>query len=190
MEQQFFHVRMIIGVIVGLSITNLLKGVARFIVHPEKDKPYWLHLLWVGYFFVFLAHFWWWEFGLSHVEAWSFIDYLYVVVFATLFFLNTSLLFPEHLSEYNGYADYYDKRIGWFFGVLVVIYLFDVADGALKGKAHLQYLGVEYFISTGIHILLCLPCIRFRHVGFHAAVASIFLLYQLSWIYRTYLYLS
>ena len=34
MEQQFFHIRMIVGVVVGLSITNLLKGIVRFIVHP------------------------------------------------------------------------------------------------------------------------------------------------------------
>jgi len=190
MEQEFFHVRMIIGVIVGLSITNLLKGIAKFIVHPEKEKPYWLHLLWVIYFFILLTHFWWWEFALSHLGHWGFHEYLFIVIFATLFFLNTALLFPEQLTEYVGFADYYTKRINWFFAVLVVIYAFDVVDGAMKGKSHMQYLGSEYFVSTALHILCVLILMRVKRVRLHAGVAILFLLYQLVWIYRTYRWLG
>jgi len=159
---------MIVGVVVGLSITNLLKGIARFIVHPGKEKPYWLHLLWSSYFLVLLIHFWWWEFGLRHLPAWEFADYLYVVVFSTFFYINSALLFPEHLDEYGGFKEYYKMRSHWFFGVLALIYALDVVDSAIKGSVHLQYLGMEYFISVGIHIALCLSLVRVKDQKFHA----------------------
>jgi hypothetical protein len=186
MEQQFFHVRMIVGFVVGLSITNLLKGVAKFIVHPKHEKPYWLHLLWVFYFFILLVHFWWWEFGLSHVPRWTFPEYFYIIVFATFFFINSSLLFPESLSDYDGYKDYYFTRMNWFFGLLAMTFVLDVTDTLLKGSSHLQYLGGEYFFSVVLHAICFMALAKIKNEKFHAVAVIAFILYQFSWIYRAY----
>jgi hypothetical protein len=43
----FLHVRVMIGVIVGLSIARLLTGIARFIQHPKQNQVYLVHLGWV-----------------------------------------------------------------------------------------------------------------------------------------------
>jgi hypothetical protein len=43
----FLHVRVMIGVIVGLSIARLLTGIARFIQHPKQNRVYFIHLGWV-----------------------------------------------------------------------------------------------------------------------------------------------
>ena len=40
----FLHVRVMIGVIVGLSIARFLTGIARFIQHPKQNQVYFIHL--------------------------------------------------------------------------------------------------------------------------------------------------
>ena len=53
--ETFGHVRMVIGFILSLSIAHLLKGTAKFIQHPNREKPYWIHLAWVFYIFILLV---------------------------------------------------------------------------------------------------------------------------------------
>ena len=47
----FEYLAVLISIIVGLGITHLLGGVARFIHHPDRYKFYWVHLLWICYAF-------------------------------------------------------------------------------------------------------------------------------------------
>ena len=47
----FVHVRIIIGIILGLSVSRLLTGVARFIQHPGKQNIYPVHIAWVAFSF-------------------------------------------------------------------------------------------------------------------------------------------
>ena len=44
---------------------------------------------------------WWWEFRLGYVGAWTFQLYLFVVLYAVLMFLTASILFPDSLEEYD-----------------------------------------------------------------------------------------
>lgn len=105
--ETFGHVRMVIGFILSLSIAHLLKGTAKFIQHPGRERPYWIHLSWVGYIFILLIHFWWWEIPLHTIKQWTFPEYIFVISFITTFFLLCALLYPDDVKEYNGYQDYF-----------------------------------------------------------------------------------
>jgi hypothetical protein len=37
-HEQFIHVRIIIGIVTGLTVTRLLTGLARFVQHPVRDR--------------------------------------------------------------------------------------------------------------------------------------------------------
>ena len=52
-HDQFVHIRIIIGIVTGLSVTRLLTGLARFVQHPVRDRIYLVHLAWA--FFLLLA---------------------------------------------------------------------------------------------------------------------------------------
>lgn len=43
----FNHIKTVISIILGLSIGCLLNGTVKFVQHPGRTKPYWVHLLWV-----------------------------------------------------------------------------------------------------------------------------------------------
>src|SRR5262245_55094767 len=69
------------GIVLGLGITRLLTGTARFVQHPRRQRPYWLHLAWVLYMLVALTHFWWWEFWLYGVTVWTYEFYVFLIAY-------------------------------------------------------------------------------------------------------------
>jgi hypothetical protein len=113
----YLHVRVMIGVIVGLSIARLLTGIACFIQHPKQNQVYLIHLGWVLAVLLSVIHFWWWEFRLQDVARWDFLEYLCILFYAFLFFLLSALLFPDKIDEYEGFKGYFDSRKRWFFGI-------------------------------------------------------------------------
>src|SRR5258708_7752537 len=87
----FSHIKSVIAIILGLSIAKLLQGAVKFIQHPGRTRPYWVHLLWALYIFILLVHFWWWEYGLRALSQWLFQEYLFIIIFITLYFVLCAL---------------------------------------------------------------------------------------------------
>ena len=104
------HVRVVISIIVGLCITTLLSGFARFVQHPRRERVSILYLGWAISLLLWIIHFWWWEFRLSMVPQWTFANYFFVILYAILFYFLCTLLFPSDLKDYSGYEDYFLSR--------------------------------------------------------------------------------
>jgi hypothetical protein len=182
----FFHIRMVLSIIMSLSIAHLLKGAVKIIEHPTKNRPYWIHLLWAAYIFLMLIHFWWWEIHLSMIRHWLFTKYIFVVSFIILYYVLCVLLFPDDMSEYGTFENYYFSRKNWFFSVLALTFAIDVIDTLLKGREYARHLGWEYPVRNAVHFILCIAAIFVFNKKFHAILAILFILYELSWILRLY----
>ncbi|NOT77212.1 MAG: hypothetical protein HOP08_19995 [Cyclobacteriaceae bacterium] len=187
---QFFHIRIIIGMVLGLGITLILKGLSKFIQHPGRYKVYSVHIAWSIYVFMMLTHFWWWEFHLAYVEVWTFTHYAFVILYIVIYFLLCAILFPDDIDDYPGFKDYYYSRRSWFFGLLILILLVDVGDTWLKGKEYLEHLGTEYFLRTAFLLVLSGLAIKIRSERFHMVVVAIFILYEILWTLRMYMTLQ
>jgi len=116
----FPHIRIVMGMVVGLGITRLLMGVAGLVQHPDRAKISLIHLLWAFSVLVELILFWWWEFALYEVTDWSFGIFAFLIFYAITLFLMAALLFPDKLDDYAGYEDFFLKRRHWFFGVFAL----------------------------------------------------------------------
>ena len=182
----YVHVRIVIGIVLGLSVSRLLTGLARFIQHPSRTSVYPIHLAWVFFLLISVIHFWWFEFQLFTIRQWTFEIYLFVITYAGLFFLACTLLFPDQMDEYSGYRDYLMSRRKWFFGLLALIFLVDVIDAYLKGMEHLQSFGPEFAIRTIVLISVCVIGMFTTNQRFHALFVAGALAYQLSWIFRQF----
>ena len=176
----FNYVMVLASVIIGLGITHLLQGVGGIVQHPHREKSYWVHLLWVAAVFLRAIFWWWFEFRLSKTPEWTFALYLFVIAYAVVIYLWCALLFPRDLSGYDGFKDYYYARRAWFFGVLLVGQVIDVADTLLKGWAHFRSLGPSYPIGIAALSVLALIAIRTRSERFHGAFAILAVLYLLA----------
>jgi hypothetical protein len=182
----YLHVRVLFGMIVGLSVAHLLKGIALIVQHPKRFRVYWVHLVWVLFLFLYLIHFWWWEFNLVKVREWTFPIYFFVAVYAILLYLLCSLFFPDQIGEYDGFKGYYYSRHQWIFGVMALLFVADIADGFIKGRDYFTRLGAAYAIRTATYLVLSLIAIRIRKPWFHAAFAIVAVIYEIAYILERY----
>ena len=185
-EPVFLHIRVVMGIILGLSITTLLKGLAQIIEHPQRRGCSALHLCWVVWTLVSLVTFWWWEFRLVEVHRWTFEIYLFVITYCATWFLLCALLFPDSMLDYTSYEDFFYSRRGWFFGLLATTYLLDVVDTLLKGPEHFARFGNEYLFRTPVFVVLCIAAIVVHDRRFHIAFVAAALIYQISFILRLF----
>src|SRR5262245_14878929 len=144
----YLHVRVLISTILALSVGLLLQGVAGFIQHPRRQQVSLIHLGWVAWALLSVITFWWWEFRLSLVTRWTFGLYLFIFVYASMYFILSALLFPRQIEEYGGYKQYFLSRRVWFFGFVALTLALDVIDTWIKGGDYLRSLGPEYLART------------------------------------------
>ena len=45
---------------------------------------YWVHLLWSLFVFLYLIHFWWWEYRLQVIPQWTFPLYFFISMYAVI----------------------------------------------------------------------------------------------------------
>ncbi|RUV68440.1 MAG: hypothetical protein EOR30_12050 [Mesorhizobium sp.] len=182
----FPHIRIVMGMVIGLGLTRLLSGLARIVQHPGQYRLYPVHLAWVVSVLLMLVHFWWWEFGLFQIETWTFGKYLFIIFYAVTLFLLCALLFPDSMLDYTSYEDFFYLRRAWFFGLLAATYLLDVVDTLLKGPEHFARFGVEYLFRTPVFVALCVIAMLVRDRRFHIAFVAAALIYQISFILRLF----
>lgn len=174
------------GIVLGLCVSRLLTGTARFIQHPKKLTLYPTHLIWVGFMLFSVARFWWFEFDLRGLSVWTFKEYLFVIFYSSLYFLLCTLLYPDSMEEYTGYRDYFLSRRHWFFGLLIILYLTDLIDTLLKGGDHLVRLGIEYKVQTALIVSICVVAFATRNQRWHGVLAVLALVSLVVFTLRHY----
>jgi hypothetical protein len=171
---------------VGLCITTLLSGFARFVQHPKRAKVSLLHMGWAASLLLSIIDFWWWEFRLGMIQRWTFPIYFFVILYAILFYLLCTFLFPSDLLDYSGYEDYFLSRRRWFFGFLALTFIADIVDTALKGTTYLHSFGIEYPIRIIVNLTICGIGMYTRNRRIQLAILVISLIYNVSFIMRLY----
>ena len=180
----YLHVRVLIALILGLSVTRLVSGIAALVQHPGRYRIWPVHLCWVAWALLNVVTFWWWEFRLSFVPQWTFGLYAFVCVYASMYYFLSALLFPQDLDEYKGYQDYFLSRRRWFFGFAALTEALDVIDTLIKGEAHLRSLGLEYLVATGAFVLLSAVAARTPNPRFHMLFVLSAVAYEISFSIR------
>ncbi|WP_199555658.1 hypothetical protein [Sandaracinobacteroides hominis] len=182
----FLHVRVLIGVILGLSVTRLLNGLARFAEHPRLRIAWWVHVGWVLWALLSLVGFWWWEFRLIHLAEWTFGVYLFFFAYACSYFMVCSLLFPDNLQEYQDFQDYFLSRRRWIFGFMALSCVLDVGDTLLKGRSYFQHLGSPYIAHCVAFFAIAAIGATSRNPRVHAALVATALFLQAGYFFLMY----
>ena len=157
----YMHASVLFTIILGLGVSRLLSGVARIVQHPKEYKVYWVHLLWSLFVFLYLIHFWWWEYRLQVIQQWTFPLYFFISMYAVIQYLLCVLLFPEEMA--------------------------DLADTFIKGAAYVHSLGSFYYVRTILYILLSAAAIKIKDEWFHAGFAIIATAGEIALILKYYM---
>ncbi len=183
---QFGHVRIVLSMVVSLALARLLSGLAGLVQHPRRMRMDVRHLLWSAFMLVLLIHFWWWQFSLIHLAKWHFGMFAFVIGYASLLYLMCVLLFPDNVAEYGGYRGYFDAKRAWFFSLLALITLIDIADTYLKGQAHWQAQSPQIWARTLVGLAMCGLAAMAKRPALQIGLGVFAIAYQVSWI--AYLY--
>jgi hypothetical protein len=108
-------------------------------------------------------------------------------MYAVVLFLLCVLLFPEEMADYDGFKDYFYSRRRWIFGLMVILFVADIADTFLKGNAYLQTLGPVYYIRTALYVLLSAAAIKIKDERFHAGFAIFATVSEIALILKYYM---
>lgn len=173
----FDYVMMLAAIVIGLALTQLMQGVGRIVENPRASKIWWVHLVWVAHTGLLSVFWWWFEFGLRRTPVWTFQLYAFVLGYAFLIYLISTILFPSDLGQARDFKHYFLSRRRWFFGMLIALLIVDVIDTLSKGAAHFASLGLEYPLSQAALVLLCVVGIVSRRDRTQAAVAVLALGY-------------
>ena len=167
----YLHLRVLFSMILGLGVGRLLGGAAKIVQHPKEYKVYWVHLLWALFLFLYLIHFWWWEFRLSTIKQWTFPLYFFIAIYAVMLFFLCVLFFPEEMADYEGFKDYFYSRRQWIFALMTLLFVADIADTFIKGSEYVRSLGVFFYVRTALYIVLSAVGIKVKSEKYHAAFA-------------------
>ncbi|AZA53977.1 hypothetical protein EG348_13690 [Chryseobacterium sp. G0201] len=185
----FNHIKTVISIILSLGIGCLLNGTVKFIQHPGRTKPYWVHLLWVLYLFLLMVHFWWWEYTLRGVRLWTFTEYILIIMYILLYFTLCQLLYPADVKDYgDDYKNYFLSRKKWFFLLLIAVFFIDIFDTLIKGPYYLEKLMPIYAIRMISHILLCgtFIFVKTKQSVFYGVMVLFFILFELYFIFSKF----
>jgi hypothetical protein len=182
----FVHIRIIVGMVLGLSLARLVNGLTRFVQHPKREQIYAVHVGWTVFMLSAIIHFWWYEFGLSHIQVWTFELYFFVLFYATLFVAIASLLYPDKIDEYDGFRDYFESRRRWFYGLLIIMFAIDLVDTAIKGADHFAALGPEYLIRQGLMIVGAVIAFLVSNKRYQIFFVTAAIVWQVIWIVRLF----
>lgn len=178
----FVHIRILIGMILGLSVARLVSGAVRYIQHPGRDKIYSVHLAWVICIFLFIINFWWFEFALSRTPVWTFGLYFLVIFYTIVFVSISTMLFPDQLQDSQSIKEYFLQRRTAFYILLLVLFVVDVLDTLYKGQAHFQSYGIAYPIRQALLILGAAGGLMMRSQRYDTIYVSLVLASQIIWI--------
>jgi hypothetical protein len=174
-DQVYLHIRVVLAIVLGLSITKLLNGIALLI--ERRDSWSLIHVSWILWALIAVVTFWWWEFRLSSLPVWTFASYLFVITYCSLYFVLSALIFPQDVEKYGGFEDYLIERRHWFFGLIAVITLLDLVDTSLKGAERWEMLGIAYPIKTAVMLVIAVLGMIFVNKRAHLVLALVALIY-------------
>jgi hypothetical protein len=180
----FVHIRIILGMILGLSVARLVTGVTRFIQHPGKEKVYFLHIGWAIYIFLSIIHFWWFEFALFAIKQWTFEAYFLLICYSVVFVMLSAMIFPDNMGDYTNLQEYFWSRRKIFYVLVLVLFATDVVDTIMKGSVYYyhQRYGWYYPVRQGVLIAGTIGALVTSSKLYNFLFVGFALLFEVVWI--------
>lgn len=165
------HLVVVMSIVLGLSVTQLLKGLAQLYRTHNRMRPYWLHTAWIVFLIFFSLMLWWLFWNYRSIEDWNFVRFVLYLSPMILFYFLTAIVIPDPSDPITSYRDYFfSTRVGFFAtfaGVVVIAHvagvvvrqlpLFDPTDGFRLALVVLSVIGMRSH-SERVHAVILTLC--------------------------------
>ena len=164
------HVVVVMSIVLGLSVTQLLKGLAQLYRTRNRVRPYWLHTAWVVLLVFFSLVLWWLFWNYRSIEEWSFFRFILYLSPMIVFYFLTSIVIPDPSDAVTNYKEYYfSSRVG-FFGTFALQVVLAHAAGVIVRGLPLLDPSDPFRLAT---VVLLLIAMRSTSERVHAVVFTL-----------------
>jgi len=177
---EFGYLSVLLSIILGLSLTQLLQGLAGVIQERKRVRLYWPAVGWAILLIVIDAQAWWAMFGLRQHHPWTFLHFSIVLLETILLYLLAALVLPSFAGDEM--VDLRANYLGhsrWFFNIFVVLLFVSlVKDKVLAGAWPSQLnLAFHLLFMTGAAFAAATRSDRFHRVfvWFSAVLFSVYI---------------
>jgi hypothetical protein len=133
---EFSYLSVLISVILGLAVTQILKGFRGIVLSRERIKMYWPVPAWGALLLLICFQHWWAMFGMRHRQDWTFQQFGAVLLNVIFIYMVSGLVFPDFFGQelVDLKANFYGHR-GWFFTLATGTVLASVFKGLVLDRA-------------------------------------------------------
>lgn len=171
----FDYFGVLISVIFGLTLTHLLRGLARLIQLRQEARPYWVHIIWTINVIIYVLAIWWGMYWWKGLAEWTAEWFFFIALYSITIFLWAYLLFPAEFEAHLDFDAYYYRNRGWFFGLQGLVCLFDIPETLNKGVQGLRPMPAAYPYVISVLLLSSLVGFVSRNRRVHAVLPIVWL---------------
>jgi len=115
---EFSYLSVLISVILGLAVTQILKGFRGILLSRSRVRIYWPVLGWAALLLLVCFQHWWSMFGMRHRHDWTFQQFGMVLLNVIFIYMVAGLVFPDFFGDQvvDLKESFYAHR-GWFFSL-------------------------------------------------------------------------
>jgi len=168
---EFSYLSVLLSIIVGLAITQVLKGYRGLVLGGARVQRYWPTLVWSASLLLMNVQSWWAMFTLREVRVWTFAAFATILAQTVAQYLLAAIVFPDFFGDERvDLRAHYWAHARSFFGLTILVLLASlgkdvVLTGHLTEPANVAF--HAGFIALATIALLT------RNERFHKALALI-----------------
>ena len=154
---EFSYLSVLVSVVLGLAVTQILKGFRGILLSRARVRVYWPVIAWAALLLLVCTQHWWSMFGLRNRHDWTFQQFAMVLLNVIFIYMIAGLVFPDFFGEQviDLKENFYAHR-GWFFSlgvgaIVASVCKMSVLDGKLPGTLDFTFhciFGLTLFIGA------------------------------------------
>ncbi len=118
----FNYLSVLLSIILGLAITQVLKGYRGMLLTRASVNFYWPTLVWSFSLLLIFTQSWWSMFGMRHMRHWTFATFGVVVLQTIVSYMMAALVFPDFFGEKRvDLREHYYAHARWFYGLTIAL---------------------------------------------------------------------
>jgi hypothetical protein len=151
----FSYLSVLLSIILGLAITQVLKGFRGLMHARSRVRLYAPTMIWAVLALVVDVQSWWSEFGLRRHETWTFLAFSVVVAHAIFLYMIAALVLPDVPADKDiDLREHYYDHHRWFFAFVALAAFSGIAkdlalDGRLPETRNLLF-QISFLATSGI----------------------------------------
>lgn len=184
----FEFISVLLSIVVGLALTRLLSGLGRALEIRHRLRFYWVQGVWVANMCLALVVFWWATLA-AHLDnaVWSFSNFLVLLLYSVVLFLQATLIIPTDLEETSDLRSHFFSVHPWFFGLGALVALCEFSDTLLHGgRTRVLFLGPFYIFIIFSGLVMNLIAARTKNTFFHSLFAVSYFISMAGWMFARF----